>query len=215
MRQTFGYYNVGRHRSLVEPQFPDFANVISRLRQKGVQLDDGLTSSEFGRIRDELGLVPPPDVRQFLSTVLPVGSYYPNWRGDLSGVHNLFIEPIVPHFIFHVQHNVFWCDDWGDRPTNTNDAVSLAQSRLETVPRLFPLGDTMYLKGVPCTPDQSGNPVFSVRGSDVLHAGRNIVEYLTWLSEPPETVADDPTPVFCDDYRDIPFWTETCRWNNV
>ncbi len=204
-----------RHRSLVETHYPDFACVISRLRRQGVQLDDGLAAWEFDRIRDELGFVPPPDVRQFLGTVLPVGRYYPNWRGDLSRVYDLFIEPIVPHFIFHVQHNVFWFDQWGSRPDDSNAAVSVAKLRLGTVPRLFPLGDTIYLKAVPCTPEQSGNPVFSVRGSDVLHAGRNIIEYLYWLSEPAETVVDDPTPVFCEDYQQVPFWTEVCRWNNA
>jgi hypothetical protein len=200
---------------LAEPQYPDFSNVITRLRNKGIQLSAGLNDSDFDRIRDQLGLEPPPDVRRFLTEALPVGPYFPDWRGDLKVVHDTFIRPIIPDFAFHVERNGFWFDHWGDRPDDINVAVATTKSNLETVPLLFPLGDPAYLKAVPCTPHESGNPVFSVRGPDVLHAGRNIVEYLTWFSEPRETLDHNPTPVFSEDYRQILFWTDVCRQNNV
>ena len=185
------------------------------MREKGIQLGAGLTDSDFDRIRDQLGLEPPPDVRTFLTQTLPVGSYFPDWRGDLAVVHETFIDPIVPSFAFHVEHSGYWFDAWGDRPDSAADAILTAKSHLATAPLLFPLGDPMYLKAVPCSPCVSGNPVFSVRGPDVLHAGRDIVEYLTWFSEPSETSDDEPTPVFSEDYRHIPFWTDACRQTNA
>ena len=193
----------------------DYSGVIQRLRTKGVRIDAGLTDADFKRIESELGLCPPLDVREFLSQAVPVSGYFPDWRGDLNAVYDGFIEPVVPHFLFHVEHNVFWHTTWGPRPEETADALECARAFLDSVPVLFPLGDRMYLKAVPCAPTCSGNPVFSVRGSDVLHAGRNLLEYLTWLSEPEETTVDDPpTPVYCNDYRRIEFWTDVCCWNN-
>jgi hypothetical protein len=173
-----------------------------------------LAESDFKRIKIELGLCPPPDVKALLCEGVPVGDYFPNWHGDLATIFDRFIEPIIPHFLFHVEQGVFWPPGWGSRPKSSTDAVEVARSLLANVPKLFPMGDRLYLKAVPCTPILVGNPVFSVRGSDVLHAGRNVFEYLTWFSEPKESAVEDPTPVYSEDYRPIEFWSEVCRWNN-
>lgn len=189
-----------------------FSQVIDRFRAKGIRCDTGLSDSEIVGIEQELDFGFPPDVRDFLQTVVPISAYFPNWRDDLCVVRARYIDPITTRFLFGVEQGFFWFPNWGEQPVETSAAIEVARSHLCKVPKLVPLGDPLYLKCIPCNPCLSGNPVFSVRGPDVLHAGRNIGEYLEWLSES-NAIADDPTPVFGIDYRSIDFWTDVARWN--
>ncbi len=90
---------------------------------------------------------------------------------------------------------------------------------LADVPKLIPIGDLLFTKCIPATPNEPGNPVFSINQTDVLHAGRDLGDFLHWFSRPKrecerdEESGNSPTPLFSEDYRPVEFCTDVARQN--
>ncbi|MFN0017495.1 MAG: hypothetical protein ACKVP0_04490 [Pirellulaceae bacterium] len=191
---------------------------IARLKQKGIAFDQGLSDREVGALERRFTLVFPPDLRFFLQSGLPVSPYFVNWRGESDQLAERF-ERVVEGVLFDVENNVFWHSAWGTRPKERPEALAMAQRNLADVPKLIPIGDLLFTKCIPATPNEPGNPVFSINQTDVLHAGRDLGDFLHWFSRPKEEFERDeesgnsPTPVFSEDYRHIEFWTDVARQN--
>ena len=191
---------------------------IARLRHKGIAIDDGLSDVEISRIEARFQFMFPPDLRFFLQMAMPLSPYFVNWRTDPEKLETWF-APLTEGVLFDVQNNVFWHADWGERPVDTFTAIQIAKHHLADVPKLIPIGDRVFTKCVPAAPSAAGNPVFSVHQTDILHAGRDLGDFLQWFSRPKESFERDeeegtePTPLYCDDYRSITFWTELVRRN--
>jgi len=196
------------------------ATGIDRLREKSLPFDQGLTNAEIGELEKRFQFVFPPDLRFFLQLALPLSPYFVNWRGEPDELRSWLRRP-VEGILFDVQHNVFWFPEWGTRPEETAAALLVAERHLGTVPKLIPLGDPIFTKCLPAWPNEAGNPVFSIHQTDILHAGRDLGDFLRWFSRPQEDFDHDadeglaPTAVFCEDYRRIPFWTELTRQNTA
>ena len=55
---------------------------IQRLRERRIELDDGLTDTEIDAVQDRLGFAFGPEHRELLEEMLPVGDGWPDWRRD-------------------------------------------------------------------------------------------------------------------------------------
>jgi hypothetical protein len=185
-----------------------------------MQFDDGLSDEEIARIESHFHFVFPPDLRFFLQTALPISSYFVNWRAEPDELETWFAR-LIDGVLFDVQSNTFWHRKWGPRPEATSTALRFAKEQLANAPHMIPIGDPVFAKYLPTIPNAAGNPVFSIRQTDALHAGRDLADFLQWYSRPNESFDRDeeqgisPTPPYCDDYRFIPFWTDLVRCNVV
>ncbi|MEU4066769.1 hypothetical protein AB0F25_31025 [Streptomyces wedmorensis] len=66
---------------------------------------------------------------------------------------------------FGVEHSGFRHRAWPPRPAETSEALRVARTELESVPRLVPVYGHRYLPG---TAGEHGHPVLSVRQTDVI-----------------------------------------------
>jgi hypothetical protein len=150
---------------------------IARLRQKGMAFDEGLSNAEISAIEGQFQFVFPPDLRLFLHLASPVSPYFVNWRGEVGELRSWLNRPIEG-ILFDVQNKGFWHSTWGSRPVETSEAIMTAQRNLLAAPKLIPIGDRIFTKCIPAIPNEGGNPVFSIHQTDILHAGRNLGNFL-------------------------------------
>ena len=152
-----------------------FREAQAILAGAGVRFDTGLKSDEFARIEQSYELCFPPDLREFLSTALPVSENWLDWRGaDDKQIRDALNWPFEG-ICFDIEHNAFWLDVWGPRPHRLLDAFEVARCAIATAPKLIPICGHRYLPATPC---EAGNPVFSVYQTDSIYYGANLIDYL-------------------------------------
>lgn len=163
------------------------------------QVADPLTAAEFAGLESRFGFVFNPDHRALLATGLPVGGRWPDWRdGDPDQLAERLAAP-VDGVLFDVQENGFWLPGWGERPSRTAFALSVARRALEQTPRLVPVYGHRYTPALP----ETDLPVFSVMQTDVIVYGDTLPGYLRHEFElPPGDQAGPTTP------KRIPFWSD-------
>lgn len=108
------------------------------------------------RIQSTFGFAFADDHRDFLTSSLPVGQGWPNWRAD--GGRNLdkHLRLPVDGILFAVEWKQFWDDSWGKRPARMKDALRSGAYQLARVPRMVPVHSHCYL---PAGAHSSGHPV--------------------------------------------------------
>jgi hypothetical protein len=181
---------------------------ISHLRSNRIVFEDGLSGDEIARVEKVHGFRFPPDLQRFLQTALPVSGGFPNWRSESEHeLRHRYLDGPTSGLLFDVEHNDFWLADWGHQPQNISDAVSKACKHLSAVPRLVAVRSHHYL---PSEPLEEGNPVFSVRQSDVACIGLDLPSYLLSLFKPGGATTKWP-----EDCRFVPIWTEVARTSSV
>lgn len=190
-------------------------NHIERLRNRGTPFEKGLSDEEVAKLEAQYCFSFPSELRCFLQIGLPVSDYYPPWRRHASEQLQDWFDRTIDGILFEVEHRGFWWNTWGKRPIEMSSTLEIARHELSLAPRMIPFGDRNFLK---CIPEYGGpgNPVFSINQTDALHAGRNFLDFLNWFTRPPsefESDDFDPTPVYGDDYRRVPFWTDLVRYN--
>ncbi len=108
--------------------------------------------------------------------------------------------------LFDVEHNDFWSGEWGPRPDELAEALAEAGRRLTTILPLVPTRSHHYL---PSDPAVEGNPVLSVRQSDIACVGRDLPSYLMGLFGP-AAGKNESLPE-----RHIPFWGGAARTGRI
>ena len=161
-----------------------------------VQVAAGLSVAELTQAEERYGFSFPPDLRELLSTGLPTGGLFPNWRSDEGNLRAQMESP-VRGLLFDVEHSSLWLEEWGTKPGNIGLAVALAERQLGAVPLLIPVFGHRYL---PSEPNKPGNPVLSVHQSDIIRYGRNLTEYFG------VEFGARPLPEGLPDRAAIPFW---------
>lgn len=160
-----------------------------------VTMTPGLTDDEFARIEGEFSFEFADDHRAFLSTGLPVGESWPDWRsGAHRGLKTRLRLPAAG-ILFAVEWRGFWCGDWGERPARMKDALRSAHYHLARVPQLVPVHSNHYL---PAGRDTSGNPVLSVYKTDVTLCATDISAYLGRDLEPDQSPQASIVPFWSD-----------------
>lgn len=73
----------------MEPSTEDLTayshSTIERMNDVGVEFEAGLTQDEIDDLEHILASKIPPDLRQLLTTSLPISDGFPRWRDDPTG----------------------------------------------------------------------------------------------------------------------------------
>ncbi len=161
----------------------------------------GYTALELDRAQALFRLSFPPDLVSLLLDRRPVGG--PDWT-DETAIRSRLAWPFEG-LLFDVEKNGLWWPEWGNRPDRPDERAEVLRQVVGRAPRLIPLLSHRYL---PATPNEAGNPVFSVYQSDVIHYGSDLQDYIEreeagWDCKPWPSVL-----------REIEFWSEVVRRNN-
>lgn len=155
-----------------------------------------LDGREFADLERRFGFTFNPDHRTLLATGLPIGPRWPDWRdGDPDQLRERLAAPI-DGVLFDVQENGYWQPSWGERPSRTGYALTVARRHLDEAPRLVPVYGHRYTPALP----EPGLPVLSVMQTDVIVYGADLATYLRREFDLPNgDTAPVPAPV--------PFWS--------
>jgi hypothetical protein len=182
----------------------EWTTELRLLRKCGVTLAPGLTKDEIRYAEQMHRFRFPPDLRTFLSSALPVGQGFPDWRTP--GSPALLDQMSWPFrgVAFDIEHNVFWYKPWGPRPATLSEAIVLARTGVESAPRLIPIYSHRY---IPAEPELAGNPVFSVYQTDIIYYGLDLRRYFSC-----EFDGLDHAQAIRGDLRPIRFWTDVIEY---
>lgn len=149
----------------------DWERELRWIEEAGVSLSPGLSDAELSTAERIHGFAFPPDLRSLLSTALPVGKGFPNWRyPDSKDIIDQLDWP-ADGIAFDVEHNSIWFDEWGSKPNDLEAAVERARRVIKDAPVLIPIVGHRYMPSEPC---ESGNPVFSVYQMDIIYYGLDL-----------------------------------------
>ncbi|KAG9451002.1 hypothetical protein H6P81_010967 [Aristolochia fimbriata] len=147
-------------------------SVIAHLRNSDIEVHQGLSDAEFARLEAEFGFVFPPDLRAILSSGLPVGPGFPDWRSrsHLRAALDLPIAAIS----LQIARNSLWPKSWGPKPPDPDRALRVARSQLKKIPLLIPLFNHCY---IPSNPSLAGNPIFFVDETQIFCCGFDLADF--------------------------------------
>jgi hypothetical protein len=136
---------------------------------------EGLTTAEITSTERQLGFPLPKDfVYLFQNLQDPGGVFFPWSRFDKRKYDDL-IAWVLHGIEFDIEHGKFWMDRWGKRPGVLSAALDIARIDFATWPKLLPLCSHRFLAAEPY---RSGNPVFSIKQTDIVYYGADLVHYL-------------------------------------
>ena len=157
----------------------------------------GYTNAELDHAQERYGLRFPPDLIDLFLDRRPVKGY--NWHTEDHQIREMLRWPF-DLLIFDVEQG-FWWPDWGDRPSTAEEQADVVRNALASVSRLIPLIAHRFL---PETPNEAGNPVFSMHGFDTIYYGADLTDYFEREFHP----APHPGIPVRQDVRRIPFWSD-------
>lgn len=142
------------------------------LTSAGVRLEAGLSRAEQKAIEARFGFTFAPDHAALLSTCVPVGERWPDWRSDPESSLARRLDAPVDGALFDVSVNGFWPTSWGVRPEDPQEAAGVARRRLLLWPKMVPLFSHRYMAA-----GRAGRVVFSIHQTDVIYYGSNLHDY--------------------------------------
>nr|XP_043617431.1 uncharacterized protein LOC122589237 [Erigeron canadensis] len=150
--------------------------VLTHLKNSGVQVQPGLSDKEFARAEAEFGFTFPPDLKAVLSSGLPVGPGFPDWRSTGSSRQQLraALDLPIAAISFHIARNTLWSKAWGVRPVEPEKAMKIARTALKRAPLLVPVFNNCYIPGNPCL---AGNPIFYVDENQIFCCGFDLSDF--------------------------------------
>jgi len=102
---------------------------------------------------------------------------------------------------WHVEHGSWWTE-WGEKPTDQRAREKIVRDAVAAAPRLIPI----YLhRFIPESPNEPGNPVFSMHGFDTIYYGTTLEEYLAREFRDDRSRPPDPLR---GPFRYIPLWSD-------
>lgn len=158
----------------MNPSVIDFDYYKKNLEKADVVFSSGLTEKEIVRAENFYDFKFPPDLKEFLTFALPVSNGWVNWR-DLENpkIKDAF-EWVYDGIYFDIEHNIFWLDEWGEKPLNLQTSVSVAKQKIDEVPKLTPINGHRYISEFP---NERDSPIFSVYQTDIICYGSNLWNY--------------------------------------
>ncbi|RZK29795.1 MAG: SMI1/KNR4 family protein [Hymenobacter sp.] len=166
--------------------------LMHHLKANGVSFDAGLTTEEVQQVERTFNFRFPPDLRAFLQTALPASKGFVPWRygiGNTAVAHSILERMHCPvnKLVVDAREGVFWLPQWGPLPVAKWERETVARQYLADCPQLIPIYSHRYLPEMPC---ETGNPVFSVWGSDIVYYGYDLFSYFVQeftLHNPPDS----------------------------
>jgi hypothetical protein len=166
----------------------------------------GYSQGELDDIQARWGLRFPPDLCALLGEQRPLGQgpgVFDWVRSDAESIRSRIAWPFES-FWFDVENSDVWWPEWGERPVDPRDQCERLREVFAAAPRLIPLLGHRYLPEEPC---ESGNPVFSVYQTDVIHYGADLAD---WLLRENGAYDQAPWPAI----KPIRFWSLAVERNN-
>ena len=186
-----------------------YDRLAKALRAAGVSLAPGLSSGELRAVEQRYGFAFPPDLSALLGTYLPFGRGWINWRSAKKKKIECVLAWPYEGICFDIEHNDFWPEQWGARPTNLGAACVIAKEKVLAAPRLVPIVGHRY---IPDRPHEAGNPVFSVYQTDIIYYGSDLDNYFeneyNYYFGTPKYQLHEPI-------RRIEFWSRLVDLNNA
>src|SRR5215813_10643290 len=130
----------------------------------------GYSEAELDDVQAKWGLRFPPDLIEQLRECRPLIDAPDcfDWvTADPGHIRERLAWPFESYWR-SVELLEIWWPEWGDRPAALADQKEKLRGIFGNAPRLIPLVGIRY---VPDEPSESGNPVFSVMASDIIHYG--------------------------------------------
>ena len=186
--------------------------IIKLLKEKGISFDSGLTDIELEKIQNDFKINFPSDLKLLLQTELPVSSGFVHWRYGINSekgkqeIENRLNWPLKG-MLFDIKNNSFWLDKWGTKPSDFKDQKKIAEDELIKQPKLIPIYSHKYLSS---EPSEVANPIFSVYQMDIIHYGKDLMDYFSneFGIELPVSFGTINTP------KRIRFWSDMIDLNN-
>jgi hypothetical protein len=149
------------------------------LKKKNISFEKGLNNEEYHTITLMFDISFPYDLKYFLQTALPVSAGFINWRAALSNQEiraniNKRLSLPLEGILFDVHNNVFWENEWGEKPDDTANQTKIVEQWYKKYPVLIPVYSHRY---IPASPMEEGNPVFSVYQTDIVYYGYDLISY--------------------------------------
>lgn len=161
-----------------ENKMKQYQDIIGKLNNKGILFDKGLSLSEITEIEKKFSITFPIELTRLYSIGLPVSDGFYNWRNNNEGNVRRIKEVLnmpLQGLIFDLESNNFWCDEFGKKPENINEARNLLVEHYKRAPQMIPIYGHRYM---PFLPDETSIPVFSIMQSDIIYYGIDLVSYL-------------------------------------
>jgi hypothetical protein len=175
------------------------SGLAEAMRGHGVSLEPGLTDAEVNKVEQRYGFRFPPDLRSPLRFALPIDQRFPNWRaGPEAALRKQWDWP-ADGICFDIEHNEYWMETWGPRPSTLYEAFCIARAEVARAPVLIPVYGHRYL---PSEPEIAGNPVYSVWQTDIIYYGYDLASYFHHEFHAPLPSWATTAP------RPIRFWAE-------
>ncbi len=153
----------------------NYSEALAILAKAGVRIDVGLIPAEVVRIEHKFNFQFPPDLREFLSVGLPVSNDFVDWRhADEKSIQSRLDWPFEG-MCFDIENNVFWLDEWGRKPAEHLASIEIARQACLQAPKLIPICSHRYISE---SPNEPGNPVFSIYQTDIIYYGADLLDYL-------------------------------------
>jgi hypothetical protein len=134
-----------------------------------------LSESELANAQAEAGVAFPPDLCELLTTTLPSGRKFPDWRSRPRDAMDEWRTRLVDGIHFDVVHNDFWPSTWPARPDTPAESREVVEQRVAEAPALIPI---YAHRAIPNEPLEARNLVFSVWQTDIVIYGNDLADYL-------------------------------------
>jgi hypothetical protein len=166
----------------------------------------GYSQAQLDDVQAKWELRFPPDLVDLLREQRPLidAPQCFDWvTADAEHIRERLAWPFESHWR-SVEINEFWWPEWGERPASVVDQREKLRGIFADAPKLIPLFGHRY---IPDEPHESGNPVFSVFFSDIIHYGANLLDWRERENNPWEK---RPWPPI----REIRFWGQAVRYGH-
>jgi len=168
----------------------------------------GYSVAELDDVQAKWGLRFPPDLTERLRErrlVVDAADCFDWLKADAKHIRKLLAWPFESYWGSVERHEVWW-PEWGERSRSLADQKEKLRGIFAHAPKLIPL---VRLRYIPDEPHESGNPIFSVMATDIIHLGANLNHWLEregggWRGEV------KPWPPI----KEIRFWGQAVRYGD-
>ncbi len=165
----------------------------------------GVSAGQIASIEAQLGFRLPDDFAYLLQNLQDPGAVLFPWMDFDKREYDQSIDCVWRGIEFDIKNNVVWLERWGARPDTLSIAIDQAKKDFLRWPKLLPIYSHRFLAAEPCL---SGNPVFSIKQTDIIYYGADLARYLL-----AEFVDTSYVPRSFENVRRIEVWSDfaECR----
>lgn len=178
-----------------------YEDSISLLKMKGIEFEKGLTLDELKQIEKIYQIKFPRSLRKFLMMALPISKGFYNWRkiqdDNVQFIKKIINKPLSD--IYNLAGEVYWCDDWGEKPKDEKIMLEEVRKQLKKAPKLVPIYAHRYM---PMVLDENP-PIISIHDIDIIYYGEDLEDYFNI-----EFGKKTQDTIEFQNIIPIPFWSE-------